>query len=291
LVLFFKKELLASGFFMTSFRFQQVDVFTATPLRGNPLAVVIGADALSDRQMADFANWTNLSETAFLLAPSSERADYKVRIFTPAREIPFAGHPTLGSCAAWLEAGGVPKGSEIVQECGAGLIRIRPGAGRLAFAAPPTAQRAVDAQSLAQIALSLRIPPEAITAARWLHNATPSWVAVMLRSRAEVLALKPDFAAMGALMVGVVAPSDVRGLDYEIRGFAPGDGIPEDPVTGSLNAGLAQWLIGAGTAPPSYIAAQGTCLGREGRIFVEQDGADIWIGGASVTTITGHLTI
>jgi len=276
---------------MLRFTYRQLDVFSATPLKGNPLAVVHHADALTKPEMQAIAHWTNLSETAFLLAPGSERADYKVRIFTPAREIPFAGHPTLGSCAAWLEAGGVPKGDEIVQECGAGLIRIRPGSGRLAFAAPPTVQREVDAETLAQIALSLRIPLDAITAARWLHNATPSWVAVMLRSRVEVLALKPDFAAMGALMVGVVAPSDVAGLDYEVRAFAPGDGIPEDPVTGSLNAGLAQWLISAGIAPPRYIAAQGTCLGREGRVFVERAGEDIWIGGASVTTITGHLTI
>jgi PhzF family phenazine biosynthesis protein len=152
-------------------------------------------------------------------------------------------------------------------------------------------QREVDSETLTQIAASLRIAPETITAARWLHNATPSWVAVMLGSRAEVLALKPDFNAMGSLMVGVIAPSDVAGLDYEVRGFAPADGIPEDPVTGSLNAGLAQWLISAGIAPPRYIAAQGTCLGREGRVFVEQAGEEIWIGGASVTTITGHLTI
>jgi PhzF family phenazine biosynthesis protein len=276
---------------MLRFTYRQLDVFSATPLKGNPLAVVHGADALTKAEMQAIAHWTNLSETAFLLAPGSERADYKVRIFTPAREIPFAGHPTLGSCAAWLEAGGVPKGSEIVQECGAGLIRIRPGANRLAFAAPPTVQREVDTETLAQIALALRIAPEAITAARWLHNAAPSWVAIMLGSRAEVLALKPDFNAMGALMVGVIAPSDQPGLDYEVRGFAPADGIPEDPVTGSLNAGLAQWLIGAGLAPPSYIAAQGTCLGRSGKVFVEQDGQEIWIGGASVTTITGHLTI
>jgi PhzF family phenazine biosynthesis protein len=276
---------------MLRFTYRQLDVFSATPLKGNPLAVVHGADALTKAEMQAIAHWTNLSETAFLLAPSSERADYKVRIFTPARELPFAGHPTLGSCAAWLEAGGVPKASEIIQECGAGLIRIRPGAGRLAFAAPPTVQREVDSETLAQIAASLRIAPETITAARWLHNATPSWVAVMLGSRADVLALKPDFYAMGALDIGVIAPSDIPGLDYEVRGFAPGDGIPEDPVTGSLNAGLAQWLIQAGIAPPSYIAAQGTCLGRSGKVFVEQAGADIWIGGASVTTIQGHLTI
>jgi PhzF family phenazine biosynthesis protein len=276
---------------MLRFPYRQLDVFSATPLQGNPLAVVHNAEPLTKPEMQALANWTNLSETAFLSAPASERADYKLRIFTPAREIPFAGHPTLGACHAWLEAGGSPKGAEIIQECGAGLIRIRRDAGRLAFAAPPTIQREPSHADLSDAARALGIAPAAIKAARWLHNSTPAWLAIMLATRAEVLALQPDFIAMGELMLGVIAPSDQPGLDFEVRGFAPGDGIPEDPVTGSLNAGLAQWLIPAGLAPARYIAAQGTCLGRNGRIYVEQSGADIWIGGASTTTIAGHLTV
>jgi PhzF family phenazine biosynthesis protein len=275
---------------MANFSFQQVDVFTDVPLKGNPLAVVIGADALSDAQMAAFANWTNLSETAFLLRPTVPEADYRVRIFTPRSELPFAGHPTLGSCHVWLAAGGVPKGEEIVQECGVGLVRVRRDGARLAFSAPPATRRPVEAVTLAQIARSLRIAPVQILASQWLSD-PPFWVAVMLGSREEVLAIEPDFAAMAGLEVGVIAPAALADAQFEVRGFAPGAGIPEDPVTGSLNAGFAQWLIGAGMAPAEYVAAQGTALGRAGRVHVRQVGADIWIGGHSVTCITGTLAL
>jgi PhzF family phenazine biosynthesis protein len=275
---------------MAIFSFQQVDVFTDVPLLGNPLAVVIGADALSDAQMAAFANWTNLSETAFLLQPTVAAADYRVRIFTPKSELPFAGHPTLGSCHVWLASGGVPENDEIVQECGAGLVRVRRDGARLAFAAPASGRRPVEAETLSQIARSLRIEPGAILASQWLSD-PPFWVAVMLGSRDEVLAIEPDFAAMAGLEVGVIAPADLADAQFEVRGFAPGEGIPEDPVTGSLNAGLAQWLIEAGMAPASYVAAQGTALGRAGRVHVRQDGGDIWIGGHSVTCITGTLAL
>ncbi len=275
---------------MANFAFQQVDVFTDVPLQGNPLAVVIGADGLSDAQMAAFANWTNLSETAFLLRPTVPEADYRVRIFTPRSELPFAGHPTLGSCHVWLAAGGVPKGEQIVQECGAGLVRVRRDGVRLAFAAPPSVRRPVEAETLAQIARSLRIAPAQILASQWLSD-PPFWVAVMLGSREELLAIEPDFAAMAGLEVGVIAPADLADAQFEVRGFAPAAGIPEDPVTGSLNAGLAQWLIGAGMAPAEYVAAQGTALGRAGRVHVRQDGADIWIGGHSVTCIDGTLAL
>ncbi len=269
--------------------FRQVDVFTATPLKGNPLAVVHGADGMSGPEMAAFANWTNLSETAFLLAPTTRQADYRVRIFTPRSELAFAGHPTLGSCHAWLAAGGQPQGDIVVQECTAGLIRVRRAQGRLAFAAPPAKFRAVDAAVGAQICAALRLAPDDIVAAQWLADA-PAWVGVLLRDQAAVLAIKPDFAAMAGLEIGVVGPAS-NDVDFEVRGFAPDAGIPEDPVTGSLNAGLAQWLIGTGRAPARYVAAQGKALGRAGRIHVDYDGSDFWIGGDCVTCIEGQLSL
>jgi PhzF family phenazine biosynthesis protein len=280
---------------MTSFGYSQLDVFSAVPLLGNPLAVVHGADALDDARMQAFAAWTNLSETTFLLAPAASQADYRVRIFTPARELPFAGHPTLGSCHAWLAAGGRPKGAEIIQQCGAGLVRIRRDDARLAFAAPPLLRSgAVEPEVLAQVVRSLRIEPSAVRASQWVDNG-PGWVAVMLGSRAEVLALDPDFAAMRGLEVGVVAPWPGVDRDepaaFEVRAFVPDKGVTEDPVTGSLNAGLAQWLIGAGLAPSHYVASQGTALGRAGRVHVDRVGADIWIGGHTVACIDGRVTL
>jgi PhzF family phenazine biosynthesis protein len=274
---------------MREFDFRQVDVFTAKRGRGNPLAVVHGAENLSDAEMAAFANWTNLSETAFLLAPTVPDADYHVRIFTPTSELAFAGHPTLGSCHAWLEAGGLPKGTEIVQECGVGLVRIKRDGPRLAFAAPPAEQRDVAPELLPRIAAALGISVGAIRAARHLGKAPP-WIGVLLGSRDEVLAVRPDYAAMAGLEIGIVAPSTAEDAQFEVRGFTLDVG-GEDPVTGSLNAGLARWLIGAGIAPPRYVAAQGTCLGREGRIFVTQAGVDFWIGGHSLTCIAGRLRL
>ncbi len=280
---------------MRTFKFSQLDVFTATPLKGNPLAVVHAADALDEARMQAFAGWTNLSETTFLLAPTAATADYRVRIFTPARELPFAGHPTLGSCHAWLAAGGEPRGREIIQQCAAGLVRIRRDGERLAFAAPPLVRSgAVEAAVRAQIARSLRIAPEAIRASQWVDNG-PGWVAVLLGSRAEVLALEPDFAAMRGLEIGVVGPwpgtETNEPAQFEVRAFIPRVGVPEDPVTGSLNAGLGQWLIGAGLAPPHYVASQGTVLGRAGRVHVDRIDADIWIGGHTVACIDGRVTL
>jgi PhzF family phenazine biosynthesis protein len=278
---------------MTTFKFTQLDVFTAAPLKGNPLAVVHAAQDLSDAQMRAFANWTNLSETTFLLPPTQAEADYRVRIFTPTRELPFAGHPTLGSCHAWLAAGGHAKREgEVVQQCGAGLVRVRRGANRLAFAAPPLVRGGdVDAATRAHIARALRIEPGAIRASQWVDNG-PGWVAVMLASRNEVLALQPDYAAMAPLEIGVVAPCPSgHDAQFEVRAFIPGGGVNEDPVTGSLNASLAQWLIGAGLAPPSYVAAQGTALGRDGRVFIEQSGGAIWVGGDCVAVVEGSVTL
>ena len=278
---------------MAEFTFQQVDVFTTEPLRGNPLAVVVGADALTEARMAAFANWTNLSETTFLLRPRAADADYRVRIFTPQRELPFAGHPTLGSCHVWLASGGKPRGSDVVQECEIGLVRIRRGAGRLAFEAPKLLRDGpVDAETLARATSGLRLTPDAVVASNWVDNG-PGWLGILLRSREAVLAVRPDYVALSGLRVGVVGPwdPDKDGADaqFEVRAFTAGG--YEDPVTGSLNASVAQWLIGAGIAPPSYVASQGAALGRAGRVYVERHGSEIWIGGAVTTCIAGTVTL
>ena len=279
---------------MPSYRFHQVDVFTTTPLSGNPLAVVLAADGMADAQMAAFANWTNLSETTFLLRPSDARADYRVRIFTPSAELPFAGHPTLGSAHVWLAEGGAPQGEHLIQECPAGLIRIRQSgglSGSLAFAAPPLRRAGpVDAATFAHITAALRVAPTAILGANWVDNGA-GWIAATFASRDALLALRPDFAAMAGLNLGAIAPWPGGEADFEVRGFVPDLGIMEDPVTGSLNAGLAQWLIGENLAPACYTVRQGTALGRAGHVTVEQHGADIWIGGRTATVITGALEL
>ena len=280
---------------MRPFEFKQVDVFSSVALKGNPVAVVLNADSLSDTQMADFARWTNLSETTFVLKPHNPDADYRLRIFTTLNELPFAGHPTLGSCHAWLEAGGVPRGQEVVQECAAGLIRLRRQAGQLAFTAPPLLRTgAVEGDLLQRICRGLGIEAQAVVQARWVDNG-PGWVALMLRDREQVLALEPDYSQLLGLSIGVVAPwqpeLDGDEAQFEVRAFCAGEGMPEDPVTGSLNAGLAQWLIGAGLAPAHYVASQGTAMGRAGRVSIEQIGEDIWVGGPAVTCISGQLTL
>jgi PhzF family phenazine biosynthesis protein len=280
---------------MSVFAFRQVDVFTETRLKGNPLAVVLDADGLDDAAMAAFANWTNLSETTFLLPPTDPAADYRVRIFTPRQELPFAGHPTLGSCHAWLAAGGVPRGAEVVQQCAAGLVRIRRDGARLAFAAPPLVRFGEVAPALvSRIAHGIGVPERAILGSSWVDNG-PGWVAVRLASRADVLALRLDLEPLDGIKLGVVGAwdpaSDGEAAQFEVRGFVCGKGGWEDPVTGSLNASVAQWLIGAGIAPPTYVASQGTALGRAGRVHVTQSGEDIWIGGGVVTAIEGTLSL
>lgn len=270
-----------------------MDVFTDRPYRGNPLAVVVDAEGLSTAEMQQFANWTNLSETTFLLPPTDPRADYRVRIFTASEEFPFAGHPTLGSAHAWLGAGGVPRqDGTLVQECGAGLVRVKRDGGRLAFVAPPlTRTGPVSGEDLARIAAGLRMPRESLLDAAWLVNG-PEWIGVLLESAEQVLAIRPDYAAMADLKVGVIGPHSERSeADFEVRTFIPGDAAVEDPVTGSFNAGAAQWLIGSGRAPGCYLAAQGTVLGRRGRIYVDAVGDDIWVGGSSVGCIHGSVLL
>jgi PhzF family phenazine biosynthesis protein len=277
------------------FDFKQLDVFSEASLKGNPLAVVLGADGLGDERMAAFANWTNLSETTFVLAPQHPEADYRVRIFTTSTELPFAGHPTLGSCHAWLEAGGVPKGQEIVQECGVGLVRVRRSEYGLAFLAPPLLKSGpLELEVRERVRKGLGLAAEAIVQAQWVDNGA-GWLALMLKDRQQVLTLKPDYQQLQDLAVGVVAPWNpaVDGTDaqFEVRGFIAGDGMPEDPATGSLNAGLAQWMLGKQLAPSSYVVSQGGTMGRAGRIHVEQIGDEVWIGGAVVTCINGSLTL
>ena len=288
---------------MTLRAFKQVDVFTAVPYRGNPLAVVLDGTGLTDDQMQQFCNWTNLSEATFLLPPTQPPADYRVRIFSPGRELPFAGHPTLGSCHAWLEAGGRPRGEHVVQECGVGLVKLRRSGERLAFAAPALRRSGpLPEADVALIARGLGLARSDIVDHAWCDNG-PNWRGVLLASAEQVLALKPDGAILAGLDVGVVGPRGKVGVVgsrpagdeclFEVRAFFPGsNGMAEDPVTGSLNAALAQWLIGAGIAPSSYVASQGTALGRAGRVHVERDAAgETWIGGACVTCIDGHAGI
>ncbi|SMH47047.1 phenazine biosynthesis protein PhzF family [Rathayibacter oskolensis] len=278
---------------MRSRRFAQVDVFGAEPFLGNPVAVVVEGDDVSDDAMAAFARWTNLSETTFVLAPTTPEADYRLRIFTPGGELPFAGHPTLGSAHAWLAAGGVPRGDgAIVQECTAGLVRLRVTEAGIAFAAPPRRRSGpADEATVERAAAALGIRRSEILGHEWVDNG-PGWLAVRLASAARVLELAPDQALLAGLPLGVVGPHAAGSeCAFEVRAFIPDAGVAEDPVTGSLNAGIAQWLIGAGLAPEQYVAAQGAALGRAGRVHVERVGEDVWIGGATTTLIDGVVRL
>ena len=307
---------------MTPRSYKQVDVFTGTPYLGNPLAVVLDGSDLSDADMQRFARWTNLSETTFVLPPTQPEADYRVRIFTPGGELPFAGHPTLGTCHAWLQAGGKPKAAQfIVQECKVGLVNIRREGNRLAFGAPPLKRTAPSPALLAQIAKALGLKAPQIKTAQMLDNGTV-WLGLLLDSPQTVLELTPNFLELKNLghkvgVVGVESAPAATGLiarsnrearafsgtasttstastapEVEVRGFAPHLGVNEDPVTGSLNASLAQWLIAEGHAPERYIAAQGTCMDRAGRVYIERDASgQVWVGGESVTCIDGTVTL
>ena len=275
-------------------RFTQVDVFADELMFGNPVAVVHDAAELTSQQMADFASWTNLSETTFLSTPTDEQADYQVRIFTPNTELPFAGHPTLGSAHAWLEAGGVAQDSNmIIQQCAAGLVRIRRDGNRLAFAAPPLIRGGdVAPEDLSEIMAFLGVDHDQVVAAQWVDNG-PGWVALLLADADTVLALRPRAADAGQFSaVGVIGPYPPGSeVDFEVRAFTSLVGPGEDPVTGSLNASLGQWLITSGRAPSSYVAAQGTVLGRRGRVHVSKTGNEVWVGGNTITGVTGTVHI
>jgi PhzF family phenazine biosynthesis protein len=272
--------------------FSQVDVFTSVPYRGNPVAVVLDGAGLSTGQMQRFAHWTNLSETTFVLPPAADGADYLVRIFTPDRELPFAGHPTLGTCHAWLEAGGTPRQpGVIVQECGAGLVTLRQGDGGLAFAAPPVLRDGpVDEELLGRIAAMLRIGRADIVDASWADNG-PGWVAVLLPSAAAVLAVQPGVVDLDLGLVGPYPPGAPEA--FEVRAFAPSNRVTtEDPVTGSLNASLAAWLLRTGRAQAPYVASQGTALGRAGRVHISRDpDGTIWVAGGTVTCVSGRVEL
>lgn len=293
--------------------FKQVDVFTATPYLGNPLAVVLDGSGLNDDYMQRFARWTNLSETTFVLPPDNPQADYRVRIFTPGSELPFAGHPTLGTCHAWLQAGGKPHATDfIVQECKVGLVKIRRDGVRLAFAAPPLKRSTPSPALLAQVVAALGLKPQQVRAAQLLDNG-PVWLGLLLDSPDTVLELNPNHLELKTLgqKVGVLAVERIdsatgliarsnrearaftaHALDIEVRAFAAPVGINEDPVTGSLNASLAQWLMAEGQVPERYVASQGACLGRAGRVHLERDGSgQVWVGGESVTCIDGSVAL
>jgi PhzF family phenazine biosynthesis protein len=271
--------------------FAQVDVFTTEPYRGNPVAVVLDGEGLSGEQMQRFANWTNLSETTFVLPPQDPAADYRVRIFTPVAELPFAGHPTLGTCHAWLEQRGGTPPETLTQECAAGLVAVRRTSDGLAFAAPPLVRSGpVEEQLVERIATALRIARADIVDAQWADNG-PGWVAVLLESADAVLAVEPQFDDLDIGLAGLHPPGAPEAL--EVRGFFPKDGtLVEDPVTGSLNASLAQWLLGTGRLTAPYVARQGTALGRHGRVHVTQDAeGGVWVGGGTVTCVTGAVEL
>ena len=273
-------------------RFSQVDVFTDTPTLGNPVAVVLDGAGLETDEMQKFTNWTNLSEATFVGPPMHPDADYSVRIFCPGRELPFAGHPTLGTCHAWLAAGGTPRGEVIIQECGAGLIRIRQGLdGRLAFAAPPLQRSGpLEAEELRILIKGLGLKASDVRDHQWCDNG-PGWQALLLESSDVLHSVQVQPDILRNRDVGLVAPSD-SDADFELRAFFPGNnGLTEDPVTGSLNAAVAQWLIGTDQAPTSYRALQGTALERNGVVHVEAIGEDIWVGGHSVGVIEGTVAL
>ena len=273
--------------------FAQVDVFATTPYKGNPVAVVLDGDGLTDEAMQRFAAWTNLSETTFVLPPTSPQADYRLRIFTPGGELPFAGHPTLGSASAWLQAGGAPAGPDgLVQECGVGLVELRREGDRLSFRAPALRRTGpLDEALLQQVVRGLRIAREDVLDSSWVDNG-PGWVAVRLSSAQAVLDLEPDHAALRDVMLGVVGPYPAGSPHaVEVRAFADPIGVPEDPVTGSLHAGLAGWLVASGAVPASYTASQGARVGRRGEVDLRVTDGQVEVGGACTTCIRGTVVL
>jgi PhzF family phenazine biosynthesis protein len=273
-------------------QFRQVDVFTDTPYQGNPLAVVLGADGVPPGQMRQFANWTNLSETTFVLEPDDDQADYKVRIFTPSQELPFAGHPTLGTCHAWLEAGGKPRRpGMVIQQCGAGLVTLEHDETGLKFAAPPLLRSGpVDEQLAVHVAEILQIGRDEIVDLQWADNG-PGWIAVLLASADAVLAVRPGPTDLDLGIAGPYPPGGPAA--FEVRAFLPKNGATdEDPVTGSLNASLAEWLLATGRAQAPYLARQGTVLGRSGQVHISTDAdGKVWVGGGTVTCVSGTVDL
>lgn len=277
---------------MATFQLSQINVFSTNLFAGNPVAVIHNAESLNEVEMSAIARWTNLSETTFLLPPSLSEADYRVRIFSPGGELPFAGHPTLGSCRAWLAAGGKSKNKgSVVQQCEVGLIAIRQSNTLLEFAAPPLIRTGpLDGKTLNKISKALGLVSSDIIQHQWVDNG-PGWCAVLLKSAQQVLDIKPDMSALKPFNLGVLGPYDSNcEASLEVRAFV-GKGGYEDPVTGSLNASLAQWLIGAGLQKSPYVAAQGTVLQREGRVHLRESDGEIWVGGHAVAVIRGEIRV
>jgi PhzF family phenazine biosynthesis protein len=274
--------------------FTQVDVFSATPYLGNPVAVVLDGTDLTGEEMQRLARWTNLSETTFVLPPAVPEADYRLRIFSPGSELPFAGHPTLGSARAWLDNGGTPQNvGRIVQECGAGLVSVRHVEGVVSFAAPPLVrQGALEEGFVGQIAAAFGIKRDRILAHQWVDNG-PGWAVVQLPAAEDVLALEPDLSLIPTAMVGAIGayPGGSEHA-FELRTFAPGVGVPEDPVCGSMNASVGQWLIATGAAPSAYRVSQGARMGRAGTVEITADAdGTVWVGGAATGCIRGTITL
>ncbi|MFD3581695.1 PhzF family phenazine biosynthesis protein [Streptomyces sp. NPDC058683] len=274
--------------------FAQVDVFSTSPYGGNPVAVVLDGTDLSDEEMQRVACWTNLSETTFVLPPTAPEADYRLRIFTPQDELPFAGHPTLGSARAWLDGGGLPRHADrIVQECAAGLVTVRHGEGTLSFAAPPRVREgALDDDYLNRITTAFGITRDRVVAHQWVDNG-PGWAVLQLATAEEVLALEPDLSLIPAAMVGAIgAHPQGSPHQFEMRTFAPGIGVPEDPACGSMNAAVGQWLTATGAAPSAYRVSQGRRLGRTGSIEITADpDGTVWVSGAATVCVRGTIAV
>jgi PhzF family phenazine biosynthesis protein len=270
--------------------FAQVDVFSPIPYLGNQVAVVLDGGDLDDETMLRVARWTNLSETTFLLPPTTAAADYRVRIFCPEGEVPFAGHPTLGSAHAWLEHGGAMYRADcVVQECGVGLVEVRRGDGILSFAAPPTRRTGeLDEAYVDDIVRAFGITRDRVLAHQWVDNG-PGWAVVQLASAAEVLQLEPDLAQIPAAMVGALGAYPAGSANaFELRTFAPGVGLTEDPICGSMNASVGQWLLRSGQVSTGYTVSQGTRLGRAGQVTITVDeSGQVWCGGATTTCLRG----
>jgi PhzF family phenazine biosynthesis protein len=270
--------------------FRQVDVFPGSALGGNPVAVVLDAEGLGDAELAAFARWTNLSETTFVLPPTDPAADYRLRILTPAAELPFAGHPTLGSAHAWAEHTG-STADRLVQECGIGLVELRSTAGGWSFAAPDLLRSGpASEEEAAAVATGLGLEVADLLAVEWVDNG-PGWIVAELRDAAAVLAVEPDLTAM-SFDTGVVGAHPIGGpADYEVRAFVPALGVDEDPVTGSLNAGIATWFFASGRATGGYTVRQGTCVGANGLVRIDRDADGIWVSGATRTILSGTATL
>lgn len=277
---------------MAHFPLAEVNVFSDAPFKGNPVAVIHDADGIPDEVMQAVATWLNVSVTAYLLTPTVDGADYRLRMFRPGGELPFAGYPTLGACHSWLEAGGSPRGDDIVQECAEGLVHVRRTPSGLAFQAPKLARSGpLDDAALSAMVAGLGLSRDAVVDHQWCDNG-PDWRVLLLEDATAVLAIEPDHQALAEMFIGVVAPRAEGEADFEVRGFVPApSGLVEDPVTGSLHAGIAQWLMSSGRAPDHYVASQGSRVGHQGRVTIARHSDGVWVAGACTTVVSGSIRL